>query len=81
MTRMAIIAHGGAGANPDAAPNIQKAVDIGAASLMSGSSALETAVLVCSKLEDDPLFNARTLKVDWHKEPVKGLTGTQQTWC
>ena len=60
MTRMAIIAHGGAGANPDAAPNIQKAVDIGAASLMSGSSALETAVLVCSKLEDDPLFNAGT---------------------
>ena len=29
---------------------------------------------------DDPLFNARTLKVDWHKEPVKQLTGTQQTW-
>ena len=29
---------------------------------------------------DDPLFNARTLKVDWHKDPIKGLTGTQQTW-
>ena len=29
---------------------------------------------------DDPQFNARTLKVDWHKDPVKQLTGTQQTW-
>ena len=29
---------------------------------------------------DDPLFNARTLKVDWHKEPIQKLTGTQQTW-
>ena len=29
---------------------------------------------------DDPQFNARTLKVDWHKDPIKGLTGTQQTW-
>ena len=24
---------------------------------------------------DDPLFNARTLKVDWHKEPIQKLTG------
>ena len=29
---------------------------------------------------DDPSFNARTLKVDWHKEPINKLTGTQQTW-
>ena len=29
---------------------------------------------------DDPSFNARTRKVDWHKEPIQKLTGTQQTW-
>ena len=27
----------------------------------------------------DPLFCANT-KVDWHKEPINKLTGTQQTW-
>ena len=29
---------------------------------------------------DDPNFNARTLKVDWHNGLVKSLTATQQTW-
>ena len=60
MTRMAIIAHGGAGADPEKATNIQSAVDAGGSKLTQGASALEVAVMVCAALEDDPSFNAGT---------------------
>ena len=60
MTRMAVIAHGGAGADPKKATNIQSAVDVGGSKLTQGASALEVAVMVCAALEDDPSFNAGT---------------------
>ena len=60
MTRMAIIAHGGAGADPKKATNIQSAVDAGGSKLTHGASASEVAVMVCAALEDDPSFNAGT---------------------
>ncbi|MGB0791169.1 MAG: isoaspartyl peptidase/L-asparaginase [Candidatus Thalassarchaeaceae archaeon] len=60
MRRMAIIAHGGAGADPAKTANIQSAVDAGGRSLAQGASALEVAVMVCAALEDDPAFNAGT---------------------
>ena len=47
MTRMAIIAHGGAGADPKKASNIHSAVDVGESKLTHGASALEVAVMVC----------------------------------
>ena len=60
MARFAIIAHGGAGADPQKKSNIEKAIQRGSSLLESGHSAVDAAVETCVVLENDPSFNAGT---------------------
>lgn len=60
MAKLAIIAHGGAGADPQKKSNIEDAIQKGSSLLESGLSAVDAAVDVCVILENDPVFNAGT---------------------
>ena len=60
MAKMAIIAHGGAGADPLKKSNIEKAIQKGSSLLESDACAVDAAVEACVILENDPAFNAGT---------------------
>ncbi len=60
MAKLAIIAHGGAGADPQKKSNIEVAIQYGSTLLESDASAVEAAVETCVILENDPAFNAGT---------------------